>query len=155
MPQLSPPLKGHTDVESGLTSFFIQSLYRLAFSASGFLFLAFLAGRAVTINAGYIFSATVTKRTSSPATPYFCRVCWTFPASVKGDIGTRGGGRDRGGRRQNRQEGIWPIRASDQSLLFRLKSTDWSAFSQSCSCHRGLIIFVPFFEYIMYWLLSG
>ena len=69
---------------------------------TGFLFLAFLAGWAVTSNAGCIFSAIVTKWTSSPATPYFCRgVCWIFPASVKRNVCTCGGGRDRGGRRQN------------------------------------------------------
>ena len=34
------------------------------------------------------------------------------------------------------------MKASDQSLLLGLKSRDWSAFSQSCSCHRGLIIII-------------
>ena len=105
-----------------LTRVWLLSLSRAYFvaaiSASGFLFLAFLAGWAVTSNAGCIFSAIVTKWTSSPATPYFCRgVCWIFPASVKRNVCTRRGGRDRGGRRQNEtwrhltNPSIWPIRA--------------------------------------------
>ena len=47
------------------------------------------------------------------------------------------------------------MKASDQSVLYGPDGMDWSAFSQSYSCHRGLIIFVPFSEYIMYGLLSG
>ena len=73
-----------------------------AIADSNFLFLAFLAGWA-----GCIFSATVTKWMSSPATPYFYRgVCWIFPASVKRNVCTSRGGRDR-----TRHEGIWPIHA--------------------------------------------
>ena len=95
-----------------------QSLFhRSLFCVS--LFLAFLAGWAVTSNAGCIFSAIVTKWTSSPATLYFCRgVCWIFPASVKRNVCARGGGRDRGR----------DMEASDQSVLSSPDGTDCSDF---------------------------
>ena len=101
-----PSYLHHSNAAPILTRVWLLSSSRAyfvaAFSASGFLFLAFLAGWAVTSNAGWIFSAIVTKWRSSPATWYFCRgVCWIFQASVKRDMSTRGGGRDRGGRRQN------------------------------------------------------
>ena len=41
--------------------------------------------------------------------------------------------------------------------LLHTENCRWGcdSFCQSCSCHRGLFIFVPFSDYIMYWLLSG
>ena len=132
MLQLSPPLTHCTHVDSGLTSFFIQSLFcrlRLSFP---FLF----SWWAVTSNAGCIFSAIVTKWTSSATAEQWAEYFWHHA------------------RRRAGHEDIWPIRASDQSELFRLNSSDWSACCQSCSCHRGLITSVPFSEHIMQWLLS-
>ena len=101
-----PSCLHHSNAAPMLTRVWLLSLSRAYFvaaiSASGFLSLAYLAGWAVTSNAGCIFSAIETKLTSSPATPYFCReVCWIFPASVKRNVCTRGWGRDRGWSRQN------------------------------------------------------
>ena len=111
IPQLSPPLKHRTNVDSGLTSFFIQNLFRPAISVSGFLFLAFLAGWAVTSNASCIFSATVTKWTlwqlhiSAEECAEYFRHQWNVRCACAEEGGTEGGA----GRR--RHEGIWPIRA--------------------------------------------
>ena len=107
MPQLSPPLKRSTDVvDLGLSSFFIQSLFPCRHFCLRLSFPCLFSGASC-------YNAIVTKWTSSPATPYFCRgVCLIFPASVKCKVCTRGGGRDRGGLAvRARHEGIWPIPA--------------------------------------------
>ena len=145
MPQLSPLLKSCTDVDLVWLLSLSRAFFIAAFSASSFLFLAFLARWTVTSNAGCIFSAIVTKWTSSPATPYFFRaVWWIFPASVK-----------RNSARSEEGGTEWDKKTSDQSVLFGPDGRDWSAFFQTFSCQRGPIIFIPFSEHIIYWLLSG
>ena len=73
--QLSPPLKHRTDVDSVRLLSLSRAFFVAAFSASGFLFLAFLAGWTVPSNAGCSFSARENNITDLSFKSYFKKAC--------------------------------------------------------------------------------